>query len=227
MRRSAVHRALALALVATPFVFAACHRTSDGESITSTNETNKPTKKPAKRRGKEPTNHRATAMACPAGPTKGDVAPAASGSAAAPFGHAGPAKCKSDAECTEGKNGRCAMTGGGRLPPHADCVYDQCFADADCGAKSECVCGGSPGRGNVCMQGNCATDADCGDGYCSPSYGLSCGPYTGYVGNYCHTADDECTNDDECKKGGKSEYGYCAWYPELGHWKCGYGFCVG
>lgn len=219
------------ALAALPLALVACHRTSDGDAITTTNDPTKPPKtpKPPKKHGPEPTRHRPEAVACASGPTRGDVAPAPSGSSSAAPGTkiAGPgAECSSDAECTKGKNGRCAMTGGGRMAPRPGCVYDQCFGDGECGAKSACVCGGGPGAGNYCRQGNCATDADCGGSYCSPSYGLSCGPYGGIHGNYCHTEDDDCTNDDDCpKKGG--EHGYCAWHPDAGRWKCGYNHCVG
>jgi hypothetical protein len=110
------------------------------------------------------------------------------------------------------------------MPPHAGCVYDACGADADCGAKSECKCSSAPGNGNTCVAGNCATDDDCGESYCSPSFGTSCGAYFGYVGNYCHTSKDACASDAECTA---QPGGYCAWHPEIGHWKCGYGHCVG
>jgi hypothetical protein len=135
-------------------------------------------------------------------------------------------KCKSDAECTAGKNGRCSMVGGGRMPPYPACVYDACYVDADCGAKHACDCGGSPGDGHRCEQGNCAVDADCGksgEGFCSPSLG-SCGNYGGTIGNFCHTSKDDCMNDDECtdKPGG-----YCAYSQEAQKWQCSYGHCVG
>ena len=234
-----------LAVAALPFAAVACHRTNDGDAITTVHDpkgTTDPTVAdagassavtPPKKKGPEPQNHRAVAQTCPQGPTPGDVAPAPSASsgtgasaarARAPAAF-GDAECAKDADCKEGKNGRCAMTGGGRMQPRPGCVYDKCFADADCGAKSACVCG-TTGVGNYCRPGNCATDADCGNSYCSPSYGLSCGPYGGYHGNYCHTSDDECTNDDDCAGKG-NESGYCAWHPEASRWKCGHNHCVG
>jgi hypothetical protein len=222
------------ALAALPLAGVGCHRTSDGDAITPPSDPKSP-KDPTKdaagpaKKGKEPASHRALAVACAPGPTKGDVtpppAPSASAGAAKVAPPPAPDECSKDADCKEGKNGRCAMTGGGRMRPRPGCVYDKCFADADCGAKSECVCG-STGVGNHCRPGTCATDADCGSSYCSPSYGTSCGPYGGYHGNYCHTADDECTSDDDCPLKG-SERGYCAWYPEASRWKCGYNHCVG
>jgi hypothetical protein len=218
-------RLAALVLVAAPFVAIACHRTNDGDTISS-DGTQKPKPKPEKpKKTKEPSRHRAKGEACAPGPTKGDVELRDAGTAG-PTAADARAKCKADADCTAGKNGRCAKTGGGRLAPHADCVYDACFADSDCPAKSACVCGGGPGRGNYCMAGNCATDAECGGSYCSPTFGTSCGPYGGYAGNYCHTSDDECTDDDDCGEK-KGQRGYCAWFPEAGHWKCGYNHCVG
>lgn len=133
-------------------------------------------------------------------------------------------ECASDSDCTAGKNGRCSMVGGRRLPPHAACVYDACYVDADCGAKRACDCGGEPSVGHHCMQGNCAVDADCGtNGYCSPSLG-GCGNYAGVVGNFCHTPNDECMNDDECTD---KPRGYCAYSQEAQKWQCSYGHCVG
>ena len=76
------------------------------------------------------------------------------------------------------------------------------------------------------MAGNCQIDADCGDGgYCSPTQG-DCGSYTGIIAYYCHTAQDTCVNDSECIDPERGP-GYCMYRPELGHWQCGYGQCVG
>lgn len=230
MRRPLIHRLVVAPLVAAPLLLVAlggCRGAGDGEPIVKTKDgtTKKPRPDDGKKRGPEPKLHRASATECAPGPTRGDVEARDAGSAGPSV--ADPrAKCKADAECTAGKNGRCAITGGGRMAPHADCVYDACFKDADCGERSACSCGGRPGAANRCVGGNCATDADCGGGYCSPSYGTSCGPFGGYAGNFCHTADDECTSDDECGEK-KGQRGYCAWFPEIGHWKCGYSHCVG
>jgi hypothetical protein len=76
------------------------------------------------------------------------------------------------------------------------------------------------------MAGNCQIDADCGDGgYCSPTQG-DCGSYSGIIGYYCHTPADTCVNDSECSDPERGP-GYCMYRPELGHWQCGYGQCVG
>jgi hypothetical protein len=178
--------------------------------------------KPITHTGPVPESHRARPSVCRTETVKGDVESNARGDVA----DDSRAECKKDSECTAGKNGRCAMYSGGhgRVRPHASCVYDKCFKDADCGAKSECVCSDHPGAGHFCRGGDCATDADCGTGYCSPSFGLGCGAYGGVAGNFCHVPADECTNDSECTKDGR---GYCAFNPEVKHWVCGYGHCVG
>jgi hypothetical protein len=116
------------------------------------------------------------------------------------------------------------------------CSYDECVIDTDCGAGKLCECGvslgtngsdGTPMRsGNRCMPGDCRIDADCGaNGFCSPTLDTTCGPYDGLVGYYCHTPNDECTNDDQCKDGGGP--GYCAREPTAGKWICAHAFCAG
>jgi hypothetical protein len=133
--------------------------------------------------------------------------------------------CLIDSQCTTGENPRCTPSGGNARP---SCQSDACFADTDCPKGNVCECGGSAGVGrfaNVCLAGNCSVDSDCGsDGYCSPSYGTSCGAYGGIVGYFCHTAHDQCTNDDECVDGGA---GYCAFQPATNRWTCFYSFCAG
>ncbi len=46
------------------------------------------------------------------------------------------------------------------------------------------------------------------------------------IGHQCHTAKDECLDDDECKKPGSS-YGYCAFEPKSGRFICGTSECDG
>lgn len=163
--------------------------------------------------------HRATAETCSATKVQGNVEVRVDGDRSLR-----PGRCAKDSECTAGKNGRCSMVGGGRLPPQADCVYDACYNDADCGTKSACECHGSANEGHECMGGNCAVDADCGaGGLCSPSLG-HCGNYGGVIGNFCHVKADECSSDADCN--GKPE-GHCAFKEEVGHWQCAYGHCVG
>lgn len=124
--------------------------------------------------------------------------------------------CKTKADCTTGKNGRCAL---------GNCTYDGCYEDSDCG-KGVCECQQEGARGYFCRAGDCAVDGDCGaGGFCSPTWSTSCGAFSGIIGYYCHTKEDDCTNDDECVKAGAK--GYCAYDSEKKHWRCGYGHCVG
>lgn len=154
--------------------------------------------------------HRASASACPMDRPMTTPDPTAMGD------------CATDADCTEGVNGRCVSHRG-----YAFCSYDTCFADDAC--EGPCLCrgeGGGVGSGgaNRCVSGNCQTDADCGPGnFCSPTLG-DCGLYGGTVGYYCHTCDDECTNDSECTEMGA---GYCAYSPTVAHWICQYTQCAG
>lgn len=164
-------------------------------------------------------HHRPEAVACGGPFVHGDAA-------SLPVDPQYKGACSSDADCAAWRNGRCALTCDGlRRGQAVACVFDECMSDADCPSKSECKCGGAVGRGNYCVHGNCATDADCGDRLCSPSFSTHAGWYLGYVGNYCRTANDTCSNDAECTKDGKP--GYCAWFAELGHWMCGYSSVVG
>jgi hypothetical protein len=157
-----------------------------------------------------PANHRPTSVGCSM------VRPPGLQSAVPSGG------CASDSQCTGGQNGRCTPA---RTEPI--CTYDSCFTDTDCGG-GVCECGGPDGVGrsaNICLGGNCTVDPDCGPGgYCSPSYGTSCGAYGGVAGYFCHTAEDQCNNDDQCVDAGA---GYCAYQPTTGSWACVYSFCAG
>ena len=139
--------------------------------------------------------------------------------------------CQSDADCTEGSNGRCTQ-GSVRIDPYirksSVCTYDVCFTDDDCSmgamTRRHCECGGD--AGNKCTGGGCQTDADCPGSYCSPTFG-SCGNLSGVESYQCHTAADECVDDADCVNAGPSSLGqspYCAFAPAeapaVGHWKC-------
>jgi hypothetical protein len=131
-------------------------------------------------------------------------------------------ECVSDADCTAQDNGRCWDNRGSWF-----CTYDSCYSDSTCNDGGPCACEGESGSpGNACLPGNCQTDANCGSkGYCSPTFG-GCGRYSGVIAYYCHTAADTCLDDADCidpTVGG----GYCMYAPEVGHWACGYGQCVG
>ncbi|HKO91194.1 MAG TPA: hypothetical protein VJU61_08580 [Polyangiaceae bacterium] len=131
-------------------------------------------------------------------------------------------ECVSDADCTANDNGRCNNN-----REYWSCSYDTCYSDATCTSGGPCACEGESGSlGNTCLSGNCRTDADCpGSGYCSPTLG-GCGNYGGVVGYYCHTAADTCLDDADCASPTQGP-GYCLYAPEVGHWSCGYGQCVG
>ncbi len=137
-----------------------------------------------------------------------------------PPGSAGPdaGKCSKDADCTEGKNGRCY----GGLLPNA-CSYDECVTDTDCGtAVCDCRNTGKIGQPNVCFKGNCRTDTDCKGQFCSPSattvtYNCT-GPVLGSFGYFCHTAQDECVDNEDCAS--VSFNAQCVFDPDVVHWKC-------
>lgn len=167
---------------------------------------------------KEPAVHRAAAAACtvarPPGTDRGDA------------GGGSPGDCRSDAECTNGSNGRCQGTRIGY-----QCSYDGCADDTACGAASSCNCRTIEAAyaANECLRAGCHTDADCpgvagGKGYCSPTVG-SCSNY-GYVGFECHTSSDECADDADCQ-GTEKGNGACGFDTSVSHWKCIYSMCAG
>lgn len=139
-----------------------------------------------------------------------------------------PAECTTDAECTASENGRC----NGNAHDGWRCTYDACFADDDCaGTTSVCECeGGFRTDANACLPGDCRTDDDCASGFCSPTLG-SCGDYTGTVGWYCHTCEDECVDDADCVLPGVDAgfFGrpYCAFDATVSHWVCMNSHCAG
>lgn len=152
---------------------------------------------------KVPTVHRTAAAACTA-PRPAGTPPGA------------PGDCKTDADCTAGKNGRC--TYGPTFS--AVCSYDECSADGDCGA-GVCDCRNETRRGaNTCFRGNCVTDADCGGGYCSPS-GASLWDNcrsnvpAGSFGYFCHTKSDACVDDVDCGEGST-----CLFSADTQRWSC-------
>lgn len=161
---------------------------------------------PAPRKADAPKRHRAVAVAC----SRLDGAPVVGHAKMAP----GP-PCATGKDC--GPSSRCV---------YGHCRKDDCYADADCKAGE--VCGCDPlDRGHRCLPSGCRVDADCGPGgWCSPTFGLQCGSFHGVIGHQCHTAKDECLDDDECKKPGSS-YGYCAFEPKSGRFICGTSECDG
>lgn len=161
-----------------------------------------------------PDQHVAVGPSCPTTRPPGIVDAGAPGPDSGVF----QGNCRSDSDCTMGKNGRCGPQG--RIAGDI-CTYDECFTDGDCAATQACFCSAS---GNSCLNANCRTDGDCAGLGCSPTYGMSCGSFGGTQGLYCHTQSDECVNDKDCTQSGA---GYCAFSPQVGHWQCFYGFCAG
>ncbi len=136
--------------------------------------------------------------------------------------------CSSDADCTDGVNGRCQWTGVGCT---TSCTYDTCTSDADCADNKPCECRptGASAIANRCeTASNCRVDSDCGPaGFCSPSLVgtrctcLSadfCGPDTSCStgscvcgdscghGYFCHTPADECLDDGDCPAGSACDF---------------------
>lgn len=128
-----------------------------------------------------------------------------------------------DAGCTAGTDGRCVQLEGDTCP---HCVYDTCFVDGECAAGAACNC--DPLNGDSCQPSNCRVDSDCACGYCSPSPNTNnCIPDfgNGVSGVYCHTAQDQCTNDSDCNVNDNG--GVCAYQPTVGYWACAYAMCAG
>lgn len=102
--------------------------------------------------------------------------------------------CATDADCTEGTNGRC-LESHIRGVPVAACSYDQCFVDADCPPRHACVCGrrGPDASGaHGCSPNQCESDADCASGhYCRRSE----------WGKHCQSLHDECVVGQGCGPG--------------------------
>jgi hypothetical protein len=160
-----------------------------------------------------PEKHRAAAVACDDERPPGNVRA---------FFFLG-SECAQDAQCSAGHNGRCQDFRG-----TSACTYDECAVDGDCSSSGPCACEAAFwSDANACLPGNCRTDADClgGGGYCSPTFG-DCGDYAGVIAYYCHSPDDTCIDDSDCTSATQGP-GYCMYRPELGHWECGYGQCVG
>lgn len=160
-----------------------------------------------------PDNHRADATDCDSERPAGDV----EGSDYPVEGY-----CKTDADCVDGERGRCENFRG-----ISECTYDECIQDSECATGGPCGCEMSFwSDANACLDGNCRVDGDCGEaGYCSPTLS-ECGNYSGVVGYWCHTPEDECVNDSECMNSDMGA-GYCMYSSPVGHWVCSYSQCVG
>jgi hypothetical protein len=166
--------------------------------------------------GRTPMVHRATAAACPTSRPAGTQAPPQAADT-----------CKTDADCTMGKNGRC----NGTISTPNHCNYDECTTDADCGTVTACECRNPAAYGaNTCVHGNCRVDADCGaGGFCSPSavtldptcmFGIDIGS----IGYFCHTSGDACVDHADC---GTTAENACLFSVSAMHWACHVLMCTG
>lgn len=174
--------------------------------------------------GRVPLRHRPQPTTCPSARMSYDCGLSGVGGA--------PERCKLDSDCTAGPgtDGRCVGN------PHdgCNCSYDTCTTDADCATGTLCDCRdlwhyGANGP-NWCLPSDCRVDADClgGKGYCSPSLDWGCGAYSGVTGWYCHTPEDECTDDGDCASlDGGFGPPFCGYKPEVGHWLCLQSQCAG
>jgi hypothetical protein len=101
------------------------------------------------------------------------------------------------------------------------CNADPCHVDSDCSDGGVCLCGSAAtsstiATSNMCLPaGNCTIDSDCSPvHYCSPS-SIGCGTTFSY---YCHTANDDCANDTDCR-----DTQFCQYAPGAGgsgKWTC-------
>ena len=128
--------------------------------------------------------------------------------------------CRSDAECTDGPNGRCLSysydnIGGKELYTACGCRYF-CTQDSDCTSDYTCDC--STGSQGTCVRANCETGSDCETEACGvSSYNSGCGVVT-RVG--CFTSDDECRFASECEDTRQCALAYDD------HWVCAFEDCA-
>ncbi len=126
--------------------------------------------------------------------------------------------------------GSCDATADCTPAPHVACIpyeeagasfcnYDACEVDTDCPDGGICICATAtdgttvPTTPNTCLAaGNCRIDADCPTvPYCSPS-STGCSTTVAY---YCHTPNDDCGNDADCRTGD-----FCLYAPGAAKWTC-------
>lgn len=172
---------LCVGLLAVSFAFAACRDPAVGG----------PT--PAARGGTCRPSSIPTGKACPERAVPPSNASSSSG-------------CKSDADCKDGRQGRCVrfgislapaersnlLAGPPPPPPETICAYDECATDADCGAKRRCECGG-PGQRYRCVGvDQCQGDRDC-------AAGSLCACGEGGAPNQC--LQSTCRADADCAGG--------------------------
>jgi hypothetical protein len=106
--------------------------------------------------------------------------------------------CKTDADCTDGANGRC-------LPDSWDCGCRYgCETDGDCTAGNACLC---EEGGGFCVAAACFDGGACGDEqWCALYVNVDACENGTTSGFACTTAEDECAVDADCDEGMDCEW---------------------
>ncbi|WAS90367.1 ferritin-like domain-containing protein [Nannocystis punicea] len=126
--------------------------------------------------------------------------------------------CRVDADCEDGKYGRCIVNDIGFGP---GCVCDySCRTDADCGSDEACICDHAfPDDHSRCVPALCRSDDDCPDGGCAFSSWYDGCSLVSFLA--CRGPQDTCQCDSDCDPDQT-----CAYDPDLGHWHCQYASCA-
>jgi hypothetical protein len=129
------------------------------------------------------------------------------------------ADCLSDAECTDGLNGRCI---GDEWGYQVYCSYDQCLTDEDCDNGAVCACGGDEDR-NVCMSSSCTINSDCAEGELCVQDTFACHD----SGWHCMAPDAACLSDSDCpdEEGASAPLGMGDCTYSDGAWECAFNYC--
>ena len=146
---------------------------------------------------------RVSARACPVVGPSPAIAPNERGS------------CTSDADCPNGRQGRCKAISMGHGMVRATCTYDACASDADCPSGTLCLCGASYEGRNACMPADCHDDADCPAGRTCENIPPNATGSLIPTGRQCHTKADTCSKPESCGAGKT-----CAYQVGSSRWEC-------
>jgi len=139
-------------------------------------------------------------------------------------GTEGHQQCKTDADCSAQRHGKC-VSGIGQVGDYCACRYS-CANDADCSTGEACVCKGL-GRASAaqssCAPASCLSDSDCESKQCGLSvHNNGCSTRLSLV---CRTKSDSCKTDKDCAVRG----GQCAAVrrsEDEATWQCAIRSCV-
>lgn len=115
--------------------------------------------------------------------------------------------CTTDAECTDGPNGRCShfddlwdSGDSGDSGDSCGCTY-ACATDADCGVGEACLAGSHDAGHDAptCVPAACTTASDCASGSCGVAHWYDGCSWTSSL--QCRTEADTCASDDDCQDG--------------------------